>query len=180
MKGILFKEDLFNSVIQELKTETRRIAITEKPKYKAGEKVFLKEPYIHWGGKTYYKFDQSNEATFNIHAHCLEEEVGWKNKLFMPEKYARYYIEITGVIGEKLQDISEQSAIAEGVERDRDGWKSYDKIYVGPHKGKDHPFNAVPYRSAFFSFKSLWERINGEEQWESNPKVWAYKFKLVK
>lgn len=170
MKGILFKEDLFHAVVAGIKTETRRIAIREKPRYNVGEKVFLKEPYLFNSEDVFYKFDNLNGTN----------DVVWNNKMFMPAKYARYYIEITEVRSELLHDISEESAIAEGVERDGLGWKSYDKIPTGPHKGEEHPFNAIPYRHAVYSFKSLWERINGVALWEANPKVLVYKFKLVK
>lgn len=165
MKGILFKEDMFTAVIQETKTQTRRLANVTRPRFKTGEKVFLKEPYTLLGESVYYKFDYSPNNWQR-----------WKNKMFMPEKYARYYIEITNVRKEHLQDISEADCIAEGIERktmphpiENMGIRGF-KNYIFPEMITD----------AKLSYESLWTDINGFGSWESNPEVWVYEFKLVK
>lgn len=166
MKGILFKEDMFFAVIQKLKTQTRRIAISDKPRYTIGEKVFLKEPYIILYNEVHYKFDNG----------FIGDGKGWQNKMFMPEKYARHYIEIIDVRREPLQDISEDDCIAEGIERvsmphpyenkNMEGFKNY----IFPEMIAD----------AKLSYESLWADINGFDSWVANPNVWVYEFKLVK
>ena len=82
----------------------------------------------------------------------LEEK--WKNKLFMPEKYARYFIQITDIKIQKLHDISEKEAINEGIEESRPlafGWKNY----VTPSRffSKTKKYDGVP--GAVMSFFSL-------------------------
>jgi len=75
-----------------------------KPRYKVGETVYLKEPYFPYCfERALYKYDSKNQFG------------KWSNKLFMPEKYARYFIEITGVRCEQLQDISDEDCMKEGI-----------------------------------------------------------------
>ncbi|MDR2207149.1 MAG: hypothetical protein LBE36_13455 [Flavobacteriaceae bacterium] len=123
MNGICFKETLFNAVINGSKTQTRRLMKDKTPignweetykfsRYKVGEILYLKEPYsldtIAFDGKVTYKFDNPNERT-------VSNGFKWENKLFMPAKYARYFIEITAVRCERLQEISDEDIVKEGT-----------------------------------------------------------------
>lgn len=100
----------------------------------------------------------------------------WKRpSLFMPRAASRLLLEITGIQVERLQEISEEDAKAEGVESFRpvpgDGpavtvWKNY-------VTGK---FNLYTARESFFT---LWQSINGTESLRQNPFVWAITFKRI-
>lgn len=98
-----------------------------------------------------------------------------KNKLFMPEKYARYFIEITAVRAERLQDITEEDCIKEGIEY------SPEAVPIG------YPFGAVfPYNNGFHNYTTAKEayaalinNISGKGTWERNPFVWVYDFRLI-
>lgn len=94
--------------------------------------------------------------------------------IHMPRWASRITLEITAVRVERLQDISEADAVAEGIERQEDGlgWKR------GPISS-DHPNTAT--RTAFprLAYQSLWEQINGPDSWEENPWVWAIEFKRI-
>lgn len=103
----------------------------------------------------------------------------WKPSIHMPKEAARLFLRITDIRVQRLKDITEEDAIAEGVEKYGEGWKAYDVIEKGPHKGKSHPWNAVPYKNAVLSFFSLWQSINGEESLDSDPYVWVYTFERV-
>lgn len=91
----------------------------------------------------------------------------WRPSIHMPRWASRITLEVTGVRVERLQDISEADAIAEGVEHDGDCWKSY--------------IDGVgPFTTARISFKSLWDSINKDRApWESNPWVWVVEFKPI-
>ena len=83
-------------------------------------------------------------------------------------------LEITGVRVERLHEISEADAQAEGVERvvAGAGWRRYcdpDSEEVG----------VPPCGDARRSFRSLWKFINGDESWNANPWVWVVEFKRV-
>jgi len=95
----------------------------------------------------------------------------WENKLFMPAKYARYFIEITGVRCERLQDISDEDCLKEGIERcnlkNHFGVWENDKFTIYGFTPRD-------------DYAALFDKINGKGTWDSNPLVWIYDYKLIK
>lgn len=88
---------------------------------------------------------------------------------FMPKSAARIWMEVTGVRVERLQEIGEKDAIAEGVEIIPDAGVCY----------KDYTGRCVCKECAVYSFWSLWEKINGRESLDANPWVWVVGFKRV-
>ncbi len=96
--------------------------------------------------------------------------------LFMPRWASRLTLTVTDVRVERLQDISEADAQAEGVERiDYQGAKSW-KSYETYPDGSRHPHSSVPNRLARMSYRELWNSINGAGAWEQNPWVVALTF----
>lgn len=97
----------------------------------------------------------------------------WKPSIYMPKKRARIFLEVTNVKVERLQDISEEDAISEGIEIIHYAepivpiYKRYD---LDEKKGTTNPK---------YSFQTIWQKINGKESWQSNPFVWVYEFKQV-
>lgn len=107
-----------------------------KPRYKEGEILYLKEPYSFASYVSMKKNPtETRRELFPVYTYGIEEGkyLGhtpdgprviskeqilspWKNKLFMGEQYARYYIKITDVRVERLFDISDEDCIKEGVE----------------------------------------------------------------
>lgn len=124
--------------------------LLSKPRYKVGETVYLKEPYFIFPSGVYYLYLEDDPKP-------LWGDNKWKNKMFMRAEYARFFIEITDVRVERLQDISEEDALLEG------GWEY-----------KNCPFHKNPIKS----FQSLIDAVNKKGTWESNPWVWVYEFKL--
>lgn len=93
---------------------------------------------------------------------------GWKSSAQMPRWASRILLEITGVRIERLQDISEDDAVAEGVAPLRGGyWKHYQPDWT------QHQL------SARGSFVTLWNSINGVDAWYKNPWVWVIEFRRV-
>ena len=72
----------------------------------------------------------------------------------MPRTYSRILLEITGIAQERLHNISNGDALAEGVE---------------PRLG----------HSAAHCFSLLWKSIHGPNSWDVNPWVWVIKFKKL-
>jgi hypothetical protein len=97
----------------------------------------------------------------------------WKPSIHMPRGASRITLEITGVRVERLDEISEADARAEGVERHQDG--------IGWKRGAIAGDQNLVDRTAFakLSFRSLWESINGAGSWKENPWVWVVEFKRV-
>ncbi len=85
--------------------------------------------------------------------------------MFMPRWASRITLEVTGVRVERLRDISEADAMAEGVPS-ADLASGRECIF--PHQGT--------YR---WGFQLLWESINGPSSWGSNPWVWCVSFRRV-
>lgn len=91
----------------------------------------------------------------------------WRPLRRMPQWASRITLEVTGVRVERLQDISEADAVAEGVESDSDGWTDY----LAP--------TVQCCGNARDSFATLWGSIYGEDAWAANPWVVAYEFKPI-
>lgn len=96
---------------------------------------------------------------------CYDEDdedrgprVKWKSPIHMPRKWSRITLEVTGVRVERLQDISEGDAIAEGID--------------GEALHRAQGFAPLAYRR-------LWGSINGADSWESDPFVWVVEFKSI-
>ncbi len=102
----------------------------------------------------------------------LQDSCHWRPSIHMPRAASRIALEITSVRVERLQDISESDAVAEGIEQmpcavpDTRLWRNYD-----PGNGWT-PSLAIPQNS----FRSLWESINGHDSWDENPWVWVVEF----
>lgn len=94
----------------------------------------------------------------------------WRPSIHMPRWASRILLEITAVRVERLKDISEADAKAEGVEL-ADGFQELWKGYAKNHHDLMH--------SAAQSFASLWCSINGDGSWDANPWVWVIEFKRV-
>lgn len=86
--------------------------------------------------------------------------------IHMPRTASRILLEITAVRVERLQEISEEQAIAEGVHRDLRMWFATDE--GGP-----------AFTWPQHAFEHLWRKINGAECWDANPWVWVVEFKRV-
>lgn len=101
----------------------------------------------------------------------------WRSPLFMQKRFSRIQLEITNVRVERLNDISEADAIAEGIERisgtaSVSPWRNY---RIG-EKGEMSLHCSAPSRS----YMTLWESINGAGSWAKNPWVWVIEFNVVK
>lgn len=143
-----------------------------------------------------------NENCFLYKADFLgttAELVKWKPSLFMPKEAARIFLKVTNVRCERLNDISEEDAIAEGIDRfenslfnetryrDYTDGKRRDKDFnryteMAKQVGYSH-FGGNPWpdwRDPITSFQSLWQSINAKKHpWKSNPWVWVYDFERI-
>lgn len=143
-----------------------------KPEYYIGDLLWVKETYCLGSNKPYHyaasvcnpKFDKPNS--------------GWKPSIHMPKSADRIWLKVTGVKVERLQDISKEDAIAEGV---KEIWGLGYKHYTAKKRfTKEELKDGCPYlNSPILSFLTLWESIYGDESLKANPWVFAYSFEVI-
>lgn len=96
---------------------------------------------------------------------------GWKNKMFVKAEHMPYKIRITNVGVERLQDISDEDCLKEGIEEHLKGVQygfTSNIGYIGQY----------PFSTPREAFAALINKVSGRGTWERNPFVWVYEFKL--
>lgn len=101
---------------------------------------------------------------------------GYVSPLFMPKWAARYWGEVTSVRAERVQDISEEDARAEGI--GEFAFRLEDCPLSLGYATHDDGKNML-YPTARRAFEVLWNTIHGEGDFGINPFVWAITFKRV-
>lgn len=135
-----------------------------------GDILWVKET---WSINPFY--DKDNKAKYLYAATDKPfENHKWKPSLYMPREACRLRLKIKSIRVERLMDISEQDAIAEGVRQRFGGFINY----ANPSNlfTETYPFLSRKYSAAQMSYLSLWEKINGENSFEENPWVWVIEF----
>ena len=131
------------------------------PRYSVGEVVAIAQCY-----KEIYP-----NADFEmIDGAFMTESAGWTNKMFVRANLMKHHIKITDVKIERLQDISCENCLREGIKEI--DITHYRKRYVfGDRK--------IEYHIPREAFACLIDKISGKGTWESNPWVVVYSFELV-
>jgi hypothetical protein len=164
------------------------------PYGKPGDRLWVRETFTHYRGfgeeikadaPLIYKADKDvcdqYPCMLDGEIVYVNQREDWKPSIHMPRAASRLLLEITDIRVERLQDISEEDAIAEGVERlpgvMSDSYKHYSAHL---RYSKEELKECCPYTSsARASFCSLWESINGRESLLQNPWVWVVIFKVL-
>lgn len=154
--------------------------------YKVGEIVAIAQSYKDAGYSPDKVFYRSVPVVDGYKKELASEQAGWTNKMFVCANLMPHHIRITNVRVERLQDISDEDCIAEGVEV----VESYCKTADGKKKSLNYyrvPIFCKSGRILFFSestpqaaFAYLIDKISGKGTWQANPWVLAYTFELVK
>lgn len=145
-----------------------------EPKYKVGDVLWVRETY---NTELAMKGEENEVGKTNFYVYKADAQreyqdiiYKWKPSIFMPREAARLFLKVTEVRVERLQDISEEAAISEGVSR-------YPKSPIYGYKNYCDETNFV--LSAKESFETLWKKINGETSWNENPYVWVIGFERI-
>jgi hypothetical protein len=103
----------------------------------------------------------------------------WKPSIFMPKDACRIFLKIVNVRVQRLNDITEKDAVAEGITellQSNTQMISNGKQYFDYSKEKELLNEGLP---PIESYKTLWQNINGKESWDQNPFVWVYEFDKI-
>ena len=137
------------------------------PLYKVGEVVAIAQSYKDIGYNGEYSWVQDG-----IHYH-RDRAAGWDNKMFVKVNLMPHHIKITNIKIERLQDISDEDCLKEGIIKGKCGSESthfMDAYYV--------PKDKQPYCTPQDAFAFLIDKVSGKGTWERNPFVFVYEFKL--
>lgn len=154
-----------------------------------GDRLWVREtwaPNAGTAGGFLYRADYGNASSF----HAVDLRAGewthqverWRPSIHMPRPASRILLEITSVRVERLQDIREPDAIAEGVlslrsrEWDLKHFRAWrDKFDDACDRADKPPIGPLPSES----YRALWESLTGADSWNANPWVWVIEFKRV-
>lgn len=200
-RPILFKDEMIRAILEGRKTQTRRVikpqplALTSDglpfaqtadderfgrlgkviacPYGQSGDQLWVRETFTDEAGGIWpYLGEHISYRADPLQPLCER----WTPSIHMPRWASRIALELTGVRVERLQNISEADAIAEGAEGHyiENGW--YWRNYLlTDEDAAVSPMFTCPKES----FRSLWESINGADSREANPWVWVIQFKRI-
>ena len=203
MKKIMFndKYGLTQAVLEGRKTQTRRTflkpgeetmlkgitpeyLISVMSRYKVGETVAIAQKYEDLiKNDEFYRLGGKN----GMPLECIKYERGCHNKMFVRAELMPHHIRITKIRMERLQDISDEDCLKEGICRsdikntlwgvapirgEGESGTTYEHSVLG--YGPWHLFPSVKR-----AYASLIDRISGKGTWASNPYVFVYDFELI-
>ena len=159
---------------QLINSNTRKLFI---PRYKIGEVMAVAQRYssIAAGHPDVDTFLLQVAKAHKISIESVQELAGWNNKMFTKAELMPHQIRIMGIRCERLQDISDEDCMREGVRQ------------FTPDFPKDFPIHPTHFvvgnilkNTPREAFAALIDRTCGRGTWERNPWVVAYEFELVK
>ena len=198
---MLFSTPMVWAILDGTKTQTRRLIKPQPLENTSGylykgtfwgfgeiipKKMIQYAPYkpgdILWVRETWsdFYFEESGYI-YEADEDRVSDEFRWKSSTHMPRKAARIFLEVKSVRVERLQDITEEDARAEGI-------KSY--LLHKEHGGEWRERNGSLFWSSDYNthstrkeaFSELWDSLNAKRgySWESNPWVWVIEFARIK
>jgi len=184
---ILFSTEMVRAILEGRKTMTRRM-VKPQPKEsspesrwdefaqitnmkcrygKPGDLLWVRESFLREWDHFFYKADDTDGVII---------QPKWKPSIHVPKAACRIWLQVEEVRVERLHDLTEEDARAEGIE--------YDWI-EGQQFKNYHPVSLkCELSNPIESFQTLWTEINHDPKkpdayWQCNPWVWVIKFKVL-
>ena len=182
-RPIIFSAEMVLAILAGRKTQTRR---KMKPaKVKRPKRWLIDDAAVNglvcpygapgdtlWVRETWARHASGVDYAADFAAVSRPQAGPWRPSIHMPRWASRITLRITDVRVERLQDISEDDAVAEGVALER-------YVPVSDSAGKHGSGEAEP-TDPVAEYRDLWNHINGPDAWEANPWVWVISFERVK
>lgn len=145
--------------------------------YKVGEVVAVAQNYHDVYEELKRTHGSSSSVTREFfHKYVQGGRMPVSNKMFVRADLMPHQIQITGIKIERLQDITDEDCLKEGVTFDSTYWIMGYKVknLWNKYDRQSH------FRSARVAFATLIDKVSCKGTWKHNPYVFAYTFKLVK
>ena len=184
-RPILFSAPMVRAILAGTKTQTRRIMKPRRDRYVGcelalnelagevnagdytnapmapGDRLWVREAHYIIGEQSEVCFRATNDSS---QSPPISWPGPWRPSIHMPRWASRITLEVTGVRVERLHEISNDDAKAEGAEFWRD----------------DGTLTGLPPCSAHrYEFEDLWTSINGADSWNANPWIWVVSFRRL-
>lgn len=181
-RPILFSAPMVRAILAGCKSQTRRIVKPQPfaherpviedgevlvgdgktwrlPYGKPGDRLWVRETFCakSFFTPTEYRYRADGVEPFVMGPPVGDIPMAWKPSIFMPRAASRITLEVTGVRVERVNDISEADAVAEGIPA----------------------FPTSPSKIPRMHYATLWNSINGAGSWDLNPWVWRIEFKRL-
>lgn len=163
--GVLFMD--VRSILHDAGISDYAAPAKCQPKYEEGEEVAVAQ-----------KYKDVRDIIGDVHdGKSIKFTGGWANKMFVRADLMPHRIRITDIRVERLQDISDEDCMREGV------WLDEELTRLSKKNGYGEMWRYSEkccYASARGAFAALIDKVSGKGTWERNPWVFAYEFELVK
>ena len=202
MKKIMFNDKfgLTQAVLEGRKTQTRRTMLDLTAMTIQGRKKFLIaanypkheiDKHLSKFGETISPYKTGDIVAIaqsykdcGAEAFYWKQTPGWTNKMFVKANLMPHHIKIERVRVERLQDISEEDCLKEGVcfHENPPADHKYDPYTPWPIDIKPYRYdidNEKYFHTARFAYAYLIDKIGGNGIWAANPLVFAYDFALI-
>ena len=139
------------------------------PRYKVGEILAV--------AQSYHALNKAGYVAPEWLDHACESSAGYNNKMFVRAELMPHRIKITNIKVERLQDISHEDCLKEGIkEKSRFPHKKSCPFYFdgGKHRWDNS------YRTPRQAFAALIDKVCGRGTWNINPYVFVYELELLK
>lgn len=175
--GLILKAPMVLSILEGRKTQMRRVLKNQRaydldkaPLGQPGDRIYVRETWAQMelqpDGHCPIAYMATDDGSAIIDGR-------WKPSSHMPKWAARIWLEVIGVRVERLQDISEEDALAEGVFKKLGSSPVGDDVETAT---RDRLIYSAPTQ-AREAFARFWESAGGD--WDANPGVWVVDFKVL-
>jgi hypothetical protein len=158
-RPVIMKSPMVRALLNGWKTQTRRLATSPLRRCESGDLLWVKETWSPAATPSGYDYRAEFTGT--------ADRYGWRPSIHMPRKASRLTLEVTEVRRQILHEISEEDALAEGIQRDGLG-----RHYTVGIAELQHDWKSTARQA----YADLWVHLHGVDAWRENPEVVAITF----
>ena len=162
IRPILFNTEMVEGILENRKLNTRRIVKPHtKPPARVGDILWVRETWEEWTGGYVYKAWTSPFLQPGYYRGCMR----WRPSIHMPKEAARIFLRVTDVRVERLQDMTLDDFLNEGISIRDEAFNDPENAYMQSKEIFIHIWNST---------------INKKQHnlygWDANPWVWVIEF----